>query len=139
MSLYVVDGHRLEPLLGDRDEEDLGINYFNKEDRKATAEEKGRSQQVRLVIPAIRKAVYTVQTNKPLITGVRQRQKECMLVIEEKYKSSMFSDHIGNVNTKPIKLEYESKFRLIQPPRLPVPYHYQECLSRHLQKLLEEG
>ena len=40
---------------------------------------------------------------------------------------------------KPVKLEYERGFRPIQPPRFAVPYHYHERLSRHLQKLREDG
>ena len=56
-----------------------------------------------------------------------------------KFKGTAKSDKIGKVKVKPVRLEYEQGFRPIQPPGFAVPYHYQELLSKHLQKLRDDG
>ena len=38
-----------------------------------------------------------------------------------------------------VELKYEAGFKVVQPARYPVPYHYQERLATHLRKLEKEG
>ena len=57
----------------------------------------------------------------------------------DKFKGTAISDKIGKVKVKPVRLEYEQGFRPIQPPGFAVPYHNQELLSKHLQKLRDDG
>ena len=40
---------------------------------------------------------------------------------------------------KPVVLQYDKDFRPTQPPRYPVPYHYQEKVAQHLRQLKAEG
>ena len=44
--VYIVGGHKPEPLLGDRDAEELGIVTFNPEGREPEQEELGEEQLV---------------------------------------------------------------------------------------------
>ena len=39
----------------------------------------------------------------------------------------------------PVTLQYERGLKPTQPPRYPVPYHYQDKLTTHLQQLTREG
>ena len=61
------------------------------------------------------------------------------MAVVDKFKGTAISDKIGKVRVKPVKLEHEQGFRPVQPPRFAVPYHYQERLSKHLEKLREDG
>ena len=61
------------------------------------------------------------------------------MALVDRFKGTAISDKIGKVKVKPVKLEYEQGFRPVQPPRFAVPYHYQDRLSKHLQKLREDG
>ena len=132
--VYVVDGYRPETLLGDSNAEDLGIISFNKEGREKTEEEKilGTTEQVNLLVPDLRKAGIQVQTHKAHTQGAGKSEHEQTRLVVEKFQGSVFSDRIGKVKTTPIKLEYETGFKPVQPPRFTVPYHYQERLSQHL-------
>ena len=136
--VYVVDGFRPEPLLGDSDAEALGIIQFSPEGREATKAEM-RKESIRLVVPDLRRAGITVKTAKDQVKDVSQEEKKLTMKIVEQYKGSVFTDRIGLVKSKPIRFEYRQGFKPTQAARIPVPVHYQEKLSRHLNKLRREG
>ena len=61
-----------------------------------------------------------------------------MLIVDQ-YKGSVFNNHIGLIKTDPIKYNFDPKIKPTQPPYHPVPLHYKDKLSKHLQYLREEG
>ena len=44
----------------------------------------------------------------------------------------MFTDKVGLMKVEEVKLRYEKGFKLVQPARYQVPYHYQERLETRL-------
>jgi hypothetical protein len=146
--VYVVEGHRPEPLLGEKDAEALGIIVFHAEGRMPNESETcGRSQEDRGVrsvkagsIPGkLREAGINVKTEKSQPVQIKEEDKAKAWKIVEGFKSSVFRPGIGLIKTSPIKLEHEEGFKPVQPPRRGVPYHYQERLSQHLALLRKEG
>lgn len=134
--VYVVDGTRPEPLLGDHDAEALGIISFNPEGRAPDKQ----VNQVRASIPArLRDAGFTVQTDKPELINIPEQHKKEAMSIADIYTGSVLTTRTGSMKVKPVKLQYEEGFKPIQPQRYPVPYHYRERLSAHLKKLRHEG
>ena len=155
--VYVVDGTRPEPLLGDRDAEALGIISFHPEGRLPDPElvthmqpskNNARQQSVKNVqiqekqasIPSkLRKAGINVQTQKPEPMIIPERYKKEAADIVDIYTGSVLTTRTGSMKIRPVKLQYEEGFKPIQPPRYPVPFHYRERLSTHLKKLRHEG
>ena len=60
---------------------------------------------------------------------------EKTLHIVNKYKATFFGDRVGKVDTEPIDLYFDPKYKPIQPPFRPPPLHYQDKLSEHLEYL----
>jgi len=110
--VYVVDGTKPEPLLGDTDAMALGIVPFHPEGRKPTPQEvKGVAQ---ISIPAkLRNAGFKVCTEKPTETPITAKDRQEALNM--------------------------AGFRPTPPPRYGVPFHYQDRLTTHLQKLKQDG
>ena len=129
--VYVVDGYRPEALLGDKDAEDLGIFTFHKEGREEA--------QVQLLVSDLRAGGIKVDTGRETGAQATMKERGLTMAVVDKFKGTAISDRIGKVRVKPVKLEYEHGFRPVQPPRFTVPYHYQDRLSKHLQKLREDG
>ena len=148
--VYVVGGTDPEPLLGDADAEDLGIIKFIPEGRPATAEElqntvnqvqetSGSPRTPSGSIPAkLRRAGITVCSEKPTLPPVADTTyEECMATVQE-YTGPVFTERTGHMKTSAITLQYDTGFQPMQPPRIPVPYHYRDRLAVHLQKLKSE-
>ena len=87
----------------------------------------------------LRKSGVKVNTGKEAGVKPTQRDHDITMSVVDKFLGTSISDRIGKVKVKPVRLEYEPRFRAIQPQRYAVPYHYQDRLSQHLQKLREEG
>ena len=152
--VYVVAGHRPEPLLGDADAEDLGFVTFDPQGRKATEKEDQLKEEE---LSADEKVVKKIKAGSSIpdkirdglgvqvITG-KEAQVEApaseiaktMLIVDQ-YKGSVFNNHIGLIKTDPIKYNFDPKFKPTQPPYHPVPLHYKDKLSQHLAYLREEG
>ena len=131
--VYVVGGTKPEPLLGDEDAEDLGVISFHPEGRQE-AEIRNISVPDRL-----REAGIKVDTEKRVMYKIPEAgRKEAEHIVHE-YTGSVFTDRIGAMKVPPIILQYEKGFRPTQPPRYPVPYHYQGRLATHLKQLTKEG
>ena len=115
-------GARPEPLLGDHNEEDLGIISFHPEGRQhqGSDEDEGNYKDVMNVsIPAkLRKAGKEVITERPPLHKVKTKGKEEATKIINRYKGPVFTDRVGKMP--------------VQPARYPVPYHYQERLATQL-------
>ena len=148
--VYVVGGTRPEPLLGEVDAEALGIIRFKPNGRAATVDEldntvshmdTGTEEQNShcVSIPEkLRRAGLTVCSDKPINHPVSATAKHEAEKIVEEFIGPVFTDRTGQMKTQSIVLQYEPGFRPIQPPRHPVPYHYQDRVATHLRKLKAE-
>ena len=140
--VYIVAGTRPEPLLGEEDAEDLGIIQFLPEGRAATPQEKevGHIETSKASIPErLRRSGRTVATEKPQLTPIENQTKKEAEEIVSSFTDSVMTERIGDVQVKPVELQYEKDFSPVQPARYPVPHHYRERLSNHLGKLRNEG
>ena len=138
--VYVVAGTRPEPLLGEKDAEELGIITFDPAGRSATEEDVVAVRKVeKASIPAkLRRAGITVNASKPALPVISKKGKQEAQRIADVHTGAVLSTRTGCMKVKPIKLQYEEGFHPSQPPRYPVPYHYRERLSAHLSKLKAE-
>ena len=148
--VYVVGGTRPEPLLGEVDAKALGIIRFKPNGRAATVDEldntvshmdTGTAEQNShcVSIPEkLRPAGLTFCSDKPINHPVSATAKHEAEKIVEEFTGPVFTDRTGQMKTQSIVLQYEPGFRPIQPPRHPVPYHYQDRVATHLRKLKAE-
>ena len=142
--VYIVGGHKPEPLLGDRDAEALGIVTFNPEGREPEESELEEGQTVqklkeRSLPEKLRAAGFKVNTSKGRAEEIKQEDREEAMSIVKEYHNTVFLPGIGCIKTDPVKFQFEKNFKPIQPPRRGVPYHYQNRLSDHLEMMRKEG
>ena len=142
--VYIVGGHKPEPLLGDRDAEELGIVTFNPEGREPEQEELGEEQLVQKLketsLPEkLRAAGFTVNTSRGRAEEIKQEDREEAMSIVKSFHNTVFLPGIGCIKTDPVKFSFDKNFKPIQPPRRGVPYHYQSRLSEHLEMMRKEG
>ena len=107
--VYVVDGHRPEALLGDGDAEQLGVITFNREGRL-------KEDNVRLLVPDMRRAGIDIRTDKSPQREDRVEDKENTMRLVKRHKGKALTDNIGCIKVKAVKLEYEEGFKPVQPP-----------------------
>lgn len=157
--VYVVAGHRPEPLLGDSDATDLGIIEFRVEGREPTQQEMDRKEadrkrqgnrQVRRVQAQTSKVnsipqkirdrldvqVLTSRLKPPIVSTMDMAKTQAII---DEYTGSVFTQHVGLIKTNPVKLEMDPKFKPTQPPHHQIPLNYRHKVSKHLQFLREEG
>ena len=144
--IYIVGGHKPEPLLGDKDAAALGIVTFNPEGREPSQQEleqreegSVKKMQERSMPEKLRKAGFRVDTDKGPVEVVKQPDKEAAMAIVRKHHTTVFLPGIGCIKTEPVKFSFDKDFKPVQPPRRGVPYHYQSRLSQHLDLMLKEG
>ena len=166
--VYVVAGHRPEPLLGDKDGERLGIISFNPNGRAPTEEERDHDSlrkieddgihaspkstttedkghrdpgkpTERCIPDKLRAAGFKMETGRPRTETVTPGDKEGAKAIAARFYNSVFLPGIGCVKTEPVKLKFEEGFKPTQPPRRGVTYHYQDRLSQHLSMMRKEA
>ena len=125
-----VCGYRPEALLGDRDVKELNVFTFHREGKE--------DAQVKLLISDLKNGGIRVTTGREVGAQATMSERGLTMAVVDKFKGTTTSDMIGKVKVKPVKLEFEQGLRSVQPPRFTVPYHYQEKLSKHLQKLRED-
>lgn len=139
--VYVVDGFRPEPLLGDRDAEALGFVLFNKEGREPTPEEQHQSTINRnhCIPEKIRQGLEVeVVTNRPDTTEPTHEWQDKTMDMIESFKGSVFADKkVGKLNCEPVSLPSDKNFKPVQPPFHNIPIHYQGKVSELLQFLRE--
>ena len=119
-----------EALLGDKDTEELGVFTFHREGREGS--------QVKLLVSDLRAGGIKVDTGRETGAEATMKERGLRLAVVDRFKGTAISDSFGKVRVKPVKLEHEQGFHPVQPPCFAVPYHYQDRLSRPLQKLREE-
>ena len=136
--VYVVGGTRPEPLLGDNDAENLGIITFDPRGKESN-EIVNRITLNKSIPDKLRQAGMKVKTEKPEFEKPTDKERQETMDIVKEFTGSVFTDKIGLVKVRPVKLEYEKGFDPAQPPRYPIPYHYRDRVSSHLDKLRSEG
>ena len=142
--VYVVEGHEAEPLLGDKDAEELGFIIFNREGREPTVEECATISRLESNIPQkLRDNLEISVDTKPVVDASDQLTSKGKEEIEEvvnRYKGSVFNDtKIGCMKIQPIHLDYDADFKPRQPSFRNIPFFYQEQVSNLLSFLKEEG
>ena len=83
----------------------------------------------------LRKAGKEVITKRPPLHKVKTKGKEEATEIINRYKELVFMDRVGTMKVEEVEFTNEDGFKLLQPARYPVPYHYQERQPTHLRKL----
>ena len=140
--VYVVEGHEAEPLLGDKDAEELGFITFNKEGRAPTPEECTINRVEPSIPQKLRSNLDVVVDTKPKVETADRITSEYKEEIEElvaRYKGSVFDDtKIGCMKIPPIHLDYNNDFKPKQPSFRNIPFFYQEQVSNLLKFLREE-
>ena len=138
--VYVVEGHEAEPLLGDKDAEELGFIIFNREGREPTVEECATISRLESNIPQkLRDNLEISVDTKPVVDASDQLTSKGKEEIEEvvnRYKGSVFNDtKIGCMKIQPIHLDYDADFKPRQPSFRNIPFFYQEQVSNLLSFL----
>lgn len=145
---------RPEPLIGDQDAAALGCITINPRGREVAEEKKIRREKE---TSRAKEQVIKIDNNTSIPNKIRQglgvqvlteqskeeemsagKEAKTMSIVEE-FPGSVFTGHIGKIKTDPLKLDYEKNIKPTQPPYHPVPIHYRDKLSRHLEYLCEEG
>ena len=138
--VYVVDGFRPEPLLGDSDAEALGFVSFNKDGREPTVEERQSIIKRNHCIPEkIRHSLdVEVITSRPDTNTISQECRDRTMNMVETFKGSVFPEKkVGKLQCEPVDLPFDKSFKPIQPPFRNIPIHYQKKVSSLLQFLRE--
>ena len=157
-TVYVVAGYRPEALLGDDDASALGIISFNSQGRDPTEKELAsieHSHNIKKVSTApssvtqpkagciaekIRQKLgVEVKTSRPPPDTVPAEEQARVHQLVEEFIGTVFSDKIGCIKTSPVVLDFDPKHKPTQPPYRPIPLHYRDRVSAHLDKLKEEG
>ena len=140
--VYVVEGHEAEPLLGDKDAEELGFITFNKEGRAPTPEECTINRLEPSIPQKLRSNLQVTVDTKPQVETadlITTEYKEEIEELVERYKGSVFDDtKIGCMKIPPIHLDYDDDFKPKQPSFRNIPFFYQEQVSNLLKFLKEE-
>jgi hypothetical protein len=91
-------------------------------------------------IPAkMRESGMDVTTGRKKGAKITSADKDRAWAIVKNFQGTVFRPGIGLIDMEPITLEHEDNFRPVQPPRHPVPYHYRDRLSKHLDMMRKEG
>ena len=80
-----------------------------------------------------------VVTNRPPPEPIPAEELAKVLQLVEEFTGTVFTDKIGCMKTSPVVLDFDPKFKPTQPPYRPIPIHYRDKISSHLQKLRDEG
>ena len=119
---YVVAGHNLEPLLGDKDAAALGIITFNPEGRNPTPEEEEEKNKTsrfhkleeRSIPDKLRIYGFQVECIKP-------SDRAAAMAIVKRFRNTVFLPGIGSIKTDPVKLTFDKDFKPNQPPKRECP------------------
>ena len=138
-------GHRAEALLGDTDAEKLGIITFNSQGTDPNPEEKEQQLAVRHIgkegsmAEKIRRGLgVQVQTERPLVQPAPAEEQARVKHLVEEYIGTIFTERIRCIKTSPVMLDFDPKFTPTQPPYRPIPIHYRDKVSAHLQRLRDD-
>ena len=155
--VFLLAGHRPEPLLGDKDAERLRIITFRPEGKEPTREEVrgrvGRLNSVKGLHPIgvlrpnktatisrkLRRAGVTVTLGRDVLPRFDPKGKAQAWGIVNGYNAGVFRPRVGKIKMDPVVLKLEQGFQPIQPPRHSVPSHYREHLLQRLNLTRREG
>ena len=134
-TVYFVEGHQAEPLLGDSDAKALGILVINKKGHHALPPDKDNSPEVPIagITDNIRAAGIQLHTTKEQTDTVSPEEHERINNLLEKH-SAVFSG-IGLLKNEEVNFHIDPSVPPVTPPYCPIPLAYQEKLSAHLQEL----
>ena len=134
-TVYVVEGHQAEPLLGDSDAKALGILAINKKGHHAPAPNKDNSPEVPIagITANIRAAGIHLHTTKDQNDTVPPEEHQRINNLLEKH-GGVFSG-IGLLKNEEVHFHIDPSVPPVAAPYRPIPLAYREKLSAHLQEL----
>ena len=133
-TVYIVEGHQAEPLLGDSDAKALGILAINKKGHHALPSDKDNSPEVPIagITDNIRAAGTQLHTTKEQTNTVSPEEHERINNLLEKH-SAVFSG-IGLLKNEELNFHINPSVPPVMAPYRPIPLAYREKLSAHLQE-----
>lgn len=134
--VYIVDGFKPEPLLGDADAEALGFVTFNKDGREPTCEEEESTIKRNHCIPEkVRQGLnVSVITNRPEATTISKHWQDKTMQMVNSFKGLVFSEEkVGKLVCDPVSLPSDQSYKPTQPPFRNIPIHYQQKVSNLLK------
>ena len=128
-TVYVIEGHQVEPLLGDNDAKNLGILQIRQDG--------GTAERVAGITSSLREAGVTVTAAGAVPEDVPvEEQKEVEQVLA---RHQQVFEGVGLLQGPPARFHVDSTVTPVAAPYRGVPLAYQERLSQHLQELREAG
>ena len=133
-TVFIIEGHQIEPLLGDADAKSLGILCINPEGKTKKGSE---MVTVKVVTSDLQAAGFTLNTcleqDEEPTAAEKQRVEEILA-----YHASVF-EGIGLLNDDVAKFHVDPDIPPVAAPYRPVPLAYREKLNKHLQELRDNN
>ena len=143
-TIYMVQGHLAEPLLGDSDAKALGILAINKKGyhkHEYTTPPPQGNEDPDFAIAGITKDIrtngITVNTQKEPDEQISQEEQDRLTSLLNKHQE-VFKG-IGLLKGEEVKFHIDHSVPPVAASYRPVPLAYREKLSAHLQELRKEG
>ena len=122
---YVVEGHQVEPLLGDADAKALGILQIRHDG--------GAAETIAGITTSLRGAGITLATQKAPMAQVPEAEREQVQQLVDRHKKAF--DGVGLLKNREARFHIDTSVPPTSAPYRPVPLAYQGRLSKHLDEL----
>ncbi|KAF0292806.1 uncharacterized protein FJT64_009280 [Amphibalanus amphitrite] len=136
-TVYIIDGHLAEPLLGDADAKALGILHIDAGGSAREGEPPGHVVGVAGIVDTLAAAGVTVQTKKCTSQDISGDDRRKIAAIVNKHKKVF--EGVGLLKDDEVSFHIDPEATPVVAPYRPVPLAYQERLSAHLAELRAEG
>ena len=133
-TIYVIDGHRTEPLLGDADAKALGILSINKGGYQVTGSTTNPAdEQIAGITANFRAAGIKLHINTPNEKGITSTEQEHITQLLEDHKEVF--QGIGLLKGDQVQFHIDPSIPPVRAPYRPTPLAYRAKLSEHLDNL----
>ena len=136
-TIYVVQGHKIEPLLGDEDAKALGILTINKGGHNPQTPDTIPPTDIASITANIQAAGIQIKSQKDPDESIPVDEQTRVQNIIDKHPSA-FSG-IGLLKEEEVSFHIDQTVPPVASPYRPVPLAYRTKLSAHLQSLREEN
>ena len=136
-TVYVIDGHLAEPLLGDSDAKALGILQIDAGGSSYEMPQGADSTCVAGIISNLKAAGLKVNAKKSASQDLPDEEKRKIEAIIQKHKQVF--EGVGLLKGDEVSFHIDPDVPPVAAPYRSVPLAYQERLSAHLAELRSEG
>ena len=136
-TIYVVQGHKIAPLLGDEDAKALGILTINKGGHTPQIPDTTSPTDIASITANIQAAGIQIKSEKEPDESIPVDERTRVQTIIDKHPSA-FSG-IGLLKDEEVGFHIDWTVPPVASPYQPGPLAYREILSAHLQSLREEN